>query len=471
MKRIFQQLIILPVLLCIATTALAEHRTNIVFALAGDPGSAELGCNGSALNKTPTSQAATKASPSAVTSTPFLTEALQVYFADHFNGPASERLWYNGDWSAENGVLQRVDSDTKNTRIHMRDAKYHEVLIRFDFQLQTSRDIRMLTGSHGHYNSVVHIRPDHFYIQTANDDTGPYFSYRHGECAYDFDPDRWYTMTVEIIGDQMIAHIDREHIAYASHPILTKDRTYFAFQVDDQPAAFDNIQILTVRKHRNQAANLERIKSIAGKHPVKKSPEDEYQIRKNNAHEWLYQRRPEYRALIKKVKDYDNSKKERFPAAFSSQKEVKKAALALRKKLNNEDPAYKELLRATHRAKRAIDAYLINQKPEVVDLPDSRRKAEMERLRRRHEDSDSYRKLAAASEATQMKLESAYPRAFISEDAIKQSRKDENKKLKDNPDYKKLQKDRGAAYRAQQDYLFANDKRLAELKQLLDARK
>ena len=401
-------------------------------------------------------------------SAPLLTEPRQLYFAEHFSGKASERFWYNGDWSAAKGNLQRIATGSENTRIHLRDAEYVEALIRFDFQLQKSKDIRLVTGSHGHYNAVIHIRPDHFYVQTAKDESGPYFSYRHGECAYDFDPDRWYTMTVEFIGNQLVAHLDHEHLAYATHPILDKERTYFAFQVDDRPAAFDNIQIFTVRKHRGQSANLEHIKSVAGKHPVKKSLEEEYSIQKVNAHEWLYQRHPEYRALIKKADDLDELKKQRFPAAFSSHKELKKAALELRKKLNQENPAYKELLHATHRANRALDQFLIEQNPAVADLPDSQRKAELERLRRKHRDSAGYQKLVATSEAAQRKLESAYPQAFVSDEDINQSRKAENQKLRDNPAYKKLQNERAAAYRAQQDYLHANGTRLAELRRLLE---
>ncbi len=403
-------------------------------------------------------------------SAPLLTEPRQLYFAEHFSGKASERFWYNADWSAENGILQRVENGSENTRIFLRDAAYQDALIRFDFQLQKSKDIRLMTGSHGHYNAVIHIRPDHFYIQTAKDETGPYFSYRHGECAYDFDLDRWYTMTVEFFGNQLVAHIDREHVAYATHPILEKDRTYFAFQVDDQPAAFDNVQILTVRKHPGQAVNLEHIKAVSGKYPVKKTLAEEYEIQKVNAHEWLYQRHPEYRALVKEVDDLDELKKKRFPAAFSSHKELKKAALDLRKKLNQEDPDYKELLHATHRASRALDAYLFEQKPEVADLPDSRRKAELERLRRQHRDSAGYRSLLAASEAAQKKLESAYPQAFITDDAINQSRKAENQKLRGNPDYKKLQIERAAANRAQQDYLFSHDEKLADLQKKLSNR-
>ena len=399
-------------------------------------------------------------------SAPLLTDPRKLYFAEHFSGPESERLWYNGDWSAENSILQRINTGTKNTRIFLRDAVYEDVLIRFDFRFQDSKDIRLVTGSHGHYNSVIHLRRDHFYIQTAKDNSGPYFSYRHSECSYNFDPDRWYTMTVEFIDDHLVAHIDHDHLAYANHPIINKERTYFAFQVDDKPAAFDNIQILQARKSPKFESNLENLKSTINKHPFKKPLKEEYEIRKINAHEWFYQRQEGYRSLVKKVEELDQNRKERFPSAFRSHKEIKKKALALRKELNKEDPKYKELLQATHRAKRAIEAYLIEQNPEVSDYPNSRHKAAIEKLRSKHLDSIGYKKLILALEFAQKKLEKAYPRAFISDEEIKESRKAEHNKVKGDLLYKELQKARSDAYRAQENYLFINDPKLAELKQL-----
>ncbi len=399
-------------------------------------------------------------------SAPLLTKPGQLYFAEHFSEPSSDRLWYNGDWAAEGGVLQRTDTGTDNTRIFLRDAKYRDVLIRFDFQLQKSKDIRLVTGSNGPYNAVVHIRPDHFYVQTAQDKSGPYFSYRHGECAYAFDSNKWYTMTVEFFGDELVAHIDREHVAYATHPILDKERTYLAFQVDDQPAIFDNIQVLTASKHGKLAANVDYVRSIADNHPVKKSLDEEYEIRKRNAHEWLYQRKPEYRAIVKAVDDLDEQKKQRFPTAFRSHKEIRKQALALRKKLNKENADYKQRLNTTHRAKRAIDAFLIEQEPLVATFPNSRRKAALERLRRQHRDSDSYRKLLTAWQSAQSELEAAYPKAFVTDAQINAARKKAHQELRNDLEYKQLQSARAQAYRQQQDYLLANDARLSELDKL-----
>ena len=51
---------------------------------------------------------------------------------------------------------------------------------------------------------------------------------RHGECAYSFETGKWYVMTVEFYEDQVIAHLDHEHLAYGKHPMINQERTYLA---------------------------------------------------------------------------------------------------------------------------------------------------------------------------------------------------------------------------------------------------
>jgi arylsulfatase A len=403
-----------------------------------------------------------------IPSPPLLTEPRQLEFADHFSpGQVSDRWHFNKDWSAENGVLQRGQSGGENTRIFLKDAKFRDVMIRFDFQLQKSQDIRLVTGGSGHYNAVIHIRPDHFYVQTALDETGPYFSYRHGECAFNFDPDRWYTMTVEFIGDELVAHLDRDHLAYAKHPILDKERRYFAFQVDNSPAAFDNVQILRAEKHSQQADNRKHILAATGKHPVAKPVQEQFAIQKSNAHEWFYQRHEAYRDLVKRVDELDEENKKLYPEVFRTHKEFQKEISKLRKKLHEEDPKYKETLFATFRAARAIEAFLIVQQPDVADLPDSQRKAQLERLRKKHQKRPEYLKLVAGREAAQQKLEQDYPQLFLTNEQISERKSGNRKAIQKDPEFKKRIDLRAAAYRAQQDYLFEHDKKLKELGDLI----
>lgn len=405
-------------------------------------------------------------------SPPLLTEPRQLYFADHFSSNrASERWWFNKNWSAENGKLVRGTGGTDATRIFLRDTKFRDAVIRFDFQLQSSKDVRLVTGSGGHYNSVIHIRPDHFYIQTAKDESAPYFSYRHGECAFEFDPKRWYTMTVEFIGNQLVAHIDREHVAYAQHPIINRERQYFAFQVDDQPAAFDNVQILTAKAHREPTASLKYVRGIIDLHPVQKPLTDVFNIRKTNAHEWLYQRHEKYRMLVTRIDELDEQKARQFPIAFQSHKVAMKKVQELRKKHLNEDPRYKERLFATHRANREIEAWLFAQQAGAADLPDSRRRRELAQLHKRHQNAAAYKQLIEASESAQQLLENTYPQLYVSDEQIKETRNKRRQELKTDATYQKLNNDRAAAHRAQQAYLFANDKILTELQTLMDAQK
>lgn len=399
-----------------------------------------------------------------IPSPPMLTEMRQLKFADHFSSQrASERWFFNKDWSVEEGVLKRSETGESTTRIFLRDTEYQDVVIRFDFQLGEANDVRLMTGCDGHYNAVIHIRPDHFFVQTAADQSGPYFSYRHGECAFNFDSSQWYTMTVEIIGDQLVAHLDHEHLVYAKHPILNKQRTYFALQVDEQAAMFDNIQLIRAAEHPKQNQNLAQIKNATGRYPVKKTLAEQYGIQKRNAHERFYQRDEAYRKLVKQVDSIDVQSKKLFPDVFRTHKEYQTRAAMRRKELLANDPVYKELLFATHRAERAITTWLIQQQPETGQLPDSRRKRELDRLREQFHESDEYLQLVANVETAQDKLQTAYPRLFITNDEINEIRAKQRDAVTDNREFQDLVKARSEAYHAQQDYLLENDSELASL--------
>jgi arylsulfatase A-like enzyme len=403
-------------------------------------------------------------------SPPMLVEPRRLTFAEHFStGQISSRWFFNGDWEARSGFLLRDRTHSTSTRIFAKDLQYRDTLIRFDFRLAGAKDIRFLSGSEGSYNAVVHIHPDHFRIQTAKDKSGPYFPHWHGECAYQFVPNRWYTMTVEFLGDQLVAHIDRAHVAYAQHPVLDKTRDYFAFQVDDGVAAFDNVQVFTTREHSQVAVNLRHIKSVANEYPVPRSLDEQLRIARSNAHDQLYRTDRKYRKLVEQVEERDSQNKKAFPTVFRTHKEIHKEAAKLRRKLQQEDPRYKELLFATHRATRALDAFLIAQAPRVSELPESRRKRELERLRERFHRDSRYLSLVTLLNAAQTRLEEAYPRLFVANEQINTTRKRRREELRDDPGFREANNARAASWRAQQEYLTSNGERVAELQRKIES--
>ncbi|MEL6104568.1 MAG: sulfatase-like hydrolase/transferase [Planctomycetota bacterium] len=396
-------------------------------------------------------------------SPPLIASPKQLIFADHFSGEASSRWAFNKDWIVSDGILKRVDGGKGNTRLFLKDAEFADVVIRVDFRLGDARDVRLMTGAGGPYNAVIHLRPDHFFIQTAKDASGPYFSFRHGECAFQFDPERWYTMTVEFLGDELVAHLDSKHLAYAKHPILNKTRTYFAFQVDQHSADLDNVQIFSANRARDDQRGRKQVQSQNGAYPVEKSLAEQLAIQKANAHEWYYQRSEEYAGLVKRVDELDAINAEQFPKVFRSHKQIHKAVAAKRKQLLQSDPEYKEKLFATYRAKRAMDSFLVSQRPDFEALPESQRPHEIETLRQRFRDDNEYRGLVQARDEAQRALRSAYPDLFVSDEDINATRREERERLKNDPDFRSRIQRRAEAWRAQQDFLFRHDKRLAEL--------
>jgi hypothetical protein len=90
-------------------------------------------------------------------------------------------------------------------------------------------------------------------------------------------------------------------------------------------------------------------------------------------------------------------------------------------------------------------------------------------------DSDLYKVMEGAAYLAQLQddpeLEAAYPQLFVTNEEITKNRDQARKALKENAHFKKLTDDRAAAYRAQQDHLYENDERLAELKELVENEK
>ena len=402
-----------------------------------------------------------------IPSRPLLTESRNLLWGEHFSaGQISPNWFFQKEWEVKNGRLLRNQIAGDNKRLFYKEPNFKDALLRFEFRFDGAEDIRLVTGSNGGYNTVLHIQKNHFLIQTAYDPDGPFYPMRHGECAYNFKDGKWYVMTIEFLGDQVVAHLDHQNIAFGQHPIIQKERTYFAFQVDRAGASFDNVQVFQVGRNPHRDKNLSLIGSEKENPSIQRTPKEEYQILKQNLHAKLHMTDPTYRALVEQVDLLDQEKVEKFPEVFTSHKSFQKKTQALRKKLHKEDPKYKEMLFATFRAKRALDEFLIGKNPEIEGLPEARSKAVLEETRIMFSSHPEYVRLVEHFEDVQKALESQYPQLFITNQEITQKRNQAREEVKEKPDFKKLTKKRSDAYNAQQNYLYQKNKKLVSLKNL-----
>ena len=267
------------------------------------------------------------------------------YFQDSFSaGRVSDRWFFRSPWSIKNEALWRNELAAENDRIFIKNPEYRDVVMRFDFRFEGARDIRLLTGTPGHYNAVVHIQPDHFYVQTARDQSVPYYPSIQGECVCEFEPHKWYTMTVEIVKDEIVAHVDREHFVVGQHPILDRQRSYFAFQVDRSSASFDNVQILQAAALKDWPTRREQLKKIQSvRKPLARSPKDRYQRLLMNTRDLLYRTDEPFRQLVANVDAQKVREHEKFPEVFSTIKQVRKGVDQQRRELQSQDKPYQDL--------------------------------------------------------------------------------------------------------------------------------
>lgn len=405
-----------------------------------------------------------------VPSSPLLVAPRNLDFGDHFSeGQVSARWFFTSEWTTRDGALIRTEFPGENQRIFLKEPEFRNCMIRFDFQFNGAEDLRLVTGSSGHYNAVIHIRPDHFFIQTASDSRGPYFSRRHGECAFRFMPGSWYTMTVEFNRAELVAHLDHEHLAYATHPILNQDRTYFAFQVDRPSAAIDNVQLFRAVEHPDHVEHSTEVRAAAGRYPVTRSLKERYEIQKEIAHDTLYQSDSQYRKLVQQHDRLKEDEKQAYPRIFRSHKEVRNEIAGIRRKLLAEDPEYKETLFATYRAARAIDSYLTGKMAGFDSLPASRRPAVLEQLRRQYGNEAEYRRLMGEKVAADQRLIDAYPQLFVSDEDIHRQKRELREAHADDPEFRKLVNATANGWRALQEYLHTHDETLGRLRDQIQA--
>ena len=250
--------------------------------------------------------------------------------------------------------------------------------------------------------------------------------------------------------------------------MIDKERTYFAFQVDQAGASLDNLQVFHAGRHPEQINNHSLIKTQLDRFPLKKTVQEQHDILKKNLHARFFMEDEKYRNLIERVENLDREKLQRFPDAFLSNKQLQKKIQSLRKELHQNDPEYKKILFSTFQANRALDQFLVEKNPKINDLPNAQKKAVLEETRLRYKNAPEFRKLLEVLEEAQNRLVKKYPQLFVNKRVMTQKREQARKALQDDPLFKELMTERSKANAASIDYLYQNNSKLNNLKKVLD---
>ncbi|MDH3584039.1 MAG: sulfatase-like hydrolase/transferase, partial [Phycisphaerae bacterium] len=400
---------------------------------------------------------------------PLMVRPTRLRFADSFPADeASDRWFFQEHWETANGVLVRNRIEGENKRIFVKKPIFRDTAISLDFTFRGAKEIRVMTGGQGHYNAVVIITPNGFRVTTARDESAPFYPTIHGECPVRFEANTWYTMLIEIHGDQILARTDDEHFVIGRHPILQRQREYFALQVDRPSAAFDNIRI-----HDAESAvradwadrSVAMARNQAARPWLPREPADHYKDLTIILRDRLYRTDEAYRKLVRHIDTCRAAERKAYPDVFGTIKQARKKIAEQRKALLKNDDRFKDLNDRINRLRRSEVEALHDRDPKLADLPTHLYKARLERTRQSAADDPEFQALVSKRRDLQATVAKQYPQLFRTNESLLQESRAVRDQHNGEAKFKQLIKATAEAVRAERAYLFTAEPQLRDLYQ------
>lgn len=414
------------------------------------------------------------AEPPSPTNTVMCTPGELLFSEDFDPATTSDRWFFKAAFALRDGALLRTNVDpTETKRVFLKDPSFHNTIIQFDFKLSgETTDLRLVTGSGGHYNSVTQIRPNHFQVNTPIDRNAGFAPAQLGECVCKPRPGQWQTMTVEYWDDQIVAHVSGHEFVVGKHPIIDRTRQYFAFQFDLPGASIDSVRVWKAAGQRDDwKETRKKLATVqANRDPVSRDPAERYKIAYMNLKSRLTLEDRTYRDIVARHEKLRAALHADYAEAFVTHKQLGKLIAKKKKHIKETDPDFKIMETRVHKASRAEDDYVLSTKPELARLKEdgvnrNRFPSELGQVRVRLEATGDKQLAALVAETArrQAELEARYPEAFESVDSAVAKRNAKRKALNDDPEFQTRNKAVADAGRAIKDYEHQASPNLAQL--------
>lgn len=314
-----------------------------------------------------------------------------------------------------------------------------------------------MTGTPGKYNAVVILWRNGFRLTTARDQNAPHFPSILGECAYSFEPEKTYRILIEIKGDEIVARLDDEHAVVGKHPILARERDYFALQVDQPSARFEAVSITAAGGELpSWAQRREALEQLQAKRLwLPHDEQEQVRIRETIARDALFRTKAEFRELVVRVKVMKKVAALQFPEVFATVKERRKKIDDERKRLTKESATYKTLRDAINKLELAEEQLLRTLYPALTKLPAAEYHIGLERARRKAVEVTAHQMVTANRDLLLAKMRHRYPQLERTNEELLAEGRAARAKVAETPEFKAATQKIAEAVRAEKDAVTA----------------
>ncbi len=184
------------------------------------------------------------------TLTPTISMPGPLLFQDNFNEATLPRTWRDnkGNWTVETGAIRGTEIPAEShPALAVHDMALRDFIIELKFQLDGSDGLWLMINKAGpEHNCRILIRPNLLGVYRTTG-IGPTTSNTAlGTKRVTLDRKRWYTMLVEVVGNQMVAQLDNGDTARGTASSgIDVDHTTLGLVVDNGSALFDDVRVWT----------------------------------------------------------------------------------------------------------------------------------------------------------------------------------------------------------------------------------
>ena len=154
-----------------------------------------------------------------------------------------------GHWTIQDGALHGEEVTADHHPATYRQAlKFQDVVIQFEVQLDGAKSVALsLNDAGGHVARMIIDRKGFQARKDDHDHTGPDEALAFQRVAVPIAAGTWHTVTVEILGDRMLATLDGQSAAgtlsFGRAPLIGTLKTNLGLVVQGGAASFRNLNV------------------------------------------------------------------------------------------------------------------------------------------------------------------------------------------------------------------------------------
>lgn len=171
-----------------------------------------------------------------------------------FDEPFTKDSWAK-NWRPYKGIYDIIDdqlrvAENKADGHHpevSHGGPFHNVIVQFRFRVDGSPWMGFSFSDKEHVARII-IHPDNFELLKMSGIGSTTKSTRLDRMNVKWEPGRWYTMVIELYGNEILAHVDSQYILYGEAEGLDIDKGRIAIIAGGQHAWYDEMKVWEVEQ-------------------------------------------------------------------------------------------------------------------------------------------------------------------------------------------------------------------------------